>query len=75
MEATVATARTFDAISQYDDPHRWAWRRNRVSNLVVGQFEAVYAAAAYQPSSPTISSTDHTWSLTPASIAGVTRSV
>lgn len=34
MEATVATARTLNAISQYDDPHRWAWRRNRVSNLV-----------------------------------------
>lgn len=34
MEATVATARTLDSIALYDDPHRWAWRRNRVSNLV-----------------------------------------
>jgi hypothetical protein len=34
MEATVATARTLDAISEHEDPHKWAWRRNRVSNLV-----------------------------------------
>jgi hypothetical protein len=34
LEATVATARTLDSIAMYDDPHRWAWRRNRVSNLV-----------------------------------------
>jgi len=34
MEATVATARTLDAMAVYDDPHRWVWRRNRVSNLV-----------------------------------------
>jgi hypothetical protein len=34
LEATVATARTLDSIALYDDPHRWAWRRNRVSNLV-----------------------------------------
>jgi hypothetical protein len=34
LEATVATARTLDSIAMHDDPHRWAWRRNRVSNLV-----------------------------------------
>jgi hypothetical protein len=34
LEATVVTAKTLDAIAMYDDPHRWAWRRNRVSNLV-----------------------------------------
>ncbi len=34
MEATVATARTLDLLALHDDPHRWAWRRNRVSNLV-----------------------------------------
>ena len=34
MEATVVTARTLDLMALYDDPHRWAWRRNRVSNLV-----------------------------------------
>jgi hypothetical protein len=34
LEATVATAKTLDALSLYEDPHRWAWRRNRVSNLV-----------------------------------------
>jgi hypothetical protein len=34
MEATVATARTLDAMAVHGDPHRWAWRRNRVSNLV-----------------------------------------
>ena len=34
MEATVATARTLDAMAVHSDPHRWAWRRNRVSNLV-----------------------------------------
>ena len=31
MEATVATARTVNAI---EDADKWAWRRNRVSNLV-----------------------------------------
>jgi hypothetical protein len=34
MEATVATARTLETMAIYHDPHRWAWRRNRVSNLV-----------------------------------------
>jgi hypothetical protein len=34
LEATVATAKTLNALSLYSDPHRWAWRRNRVSNLV-----------------------------------------
>src|SRR5687767_1478557 len=34
FEATVVTAKTVDSIALYDDPHRWAWRRNRVSNLV-----------------------------------------
>ena len=38
LEATVATARTLDRL--YDGPHRWAWRRNRVSNLVGFRVEA-----------------------------------
>lgn len=32
MEATIATAKTLEAMS--DDAHRWAWRRNRASMLV-----------------------------------------
>ena len=33
--ATVATARTLQALEQHGgDAHLWAWRRNRVSNLV-----------------------------------------
>jgi hypothetical protein len=32
FEATVATAKTLDAMD--DDPARWAWRRNRASSLV-----------------------------------------
>jgi hypothetical protein len=34
MEATVVTARTLDLLSVHSDPDLWAWRRNRVSNLV-----------------------------------------
>ena len=34
MEATVATARTLDSMDEHNEPHRWAWRRNRASNLV-----------------------------------------
>lgn len=34
FEATVVTARTLEIMSEHDDPHRWAWRRNRFSNLV-----------------------------------------
>jgi hypothetical protein len=34
LEATVAIAKTLNALSLYDDPHRWAWRPNRVSNLM-----------------------------------------
>jgi hypothetical protein len=35
MEATVVTARTLEAFEKHEqDPHLWAWRRNRVSNLV-----------------------------------------
>jgi hypothetical protein len=34
MEATVATARTLESMERHEDPHRWAWRRNRASSLV-----------------------------------------
>ena len=34
IEATVATARTLESIAMYDDPHRWAWRRNKTRHLV-----------------------------------------
>jgi hypothetical protein len=34
IEATIATARILEAISMYDDPHRWAWRRNKARHLV-----------------------------------------
>ena len=34
MEAIVATAKTLESIEMYDDAHKWAWRRNRATNLV-----------------------------------------
>lgn len=34
LEATVATARTLDLMSDHQDPYVWTWRRNRVSHLV-----------------------------------------